>query len=198
MTVINRIRASWTGFPGSPGVSTFYSVVPDATVPNLRAFFLAIHTALPSDVHVQVENEGDVIEDTTGAVTDLWTCDSVLSVAGDNTDAYSAPSGIVVDWLTGTVLDGHRVRGRTFLVPAGGNFYGTDGTLSDGALALIAPAAAAFVTADTGNFVVWHRPRAAKAADGSRPAVTARAGGHAVVTASSVPDKAAVLRSRRD
>jgi len=198
VTSINRVRAIWSGFPGGPGVSTFYSLVPDTTVVDVRALFLAIHTGLPSSVSVQVENSGDILEDTTGEVTGLWSTDAVLPVDGDNTAAYSAPSGICVNWITATVLDGHRVKGRTFFVPAGGNFYEDNGTLSAGALAIFEPAASTFVAAEVGALVVWHRPRVARAADGSRPAVTARAGGHALVTASSVPDKAVVLRSRRD
>src|SRR5665811_735556 len=123
MTNINRMRATWTGFTGGPGVSTFYGLVSGASLPDLRAFFLAIAPMLPSTVTIQVEDYGDVIEDTTGALVGSWTDSPVLPVVGSDPTQYPAPAGCVVNWLTSTVLDGHRARGRTFIVPLGGAQY---------------------------------------------------------------------------
>src|SRR5674476_946106 len=113
---------------------------------------------------------------------------------GDN---YAAPVGMCVDWNTGVVMDLHRLRGRTFVVPCSGAQFDVDGSPLSTAVSGLQSAGDALIAAD-GNLMVWHRPRAAKAADGSRPAVTARAGGYANVTTAHVPDKAVVLRSRRD
>jgi len=198
MTDLYRIRAAWTGFPGAPGVSTFYGLTSGTSLSDLRAFFLAIATQLPADVTVQVENTGDVIEDTTGALTGAWSDAPVLPVTGSAPPPYAAPTGVMLKWATTTIVDGHRLKGRTFLVPSAGGVFDIDGSINSASMAVLNGAATVLGAAVLGNIVIWHRPRAARPADGSRPAVTARAGGHGLITACSVPDEAVVLRSRRD
>lgn len=198
MTTINRIRAAWTGFPGGPGVSTFYSLGGTESVPAIHDLFDGLVGSLPIDVSVQVESVGDQIEDTTGALVGSWSLDAVLPVHGTFEDAYAAPVGVCFSWDTSTIVDHHRLRGRTFIVPAAPSVFDPDGTVNSAALAVLIGLGEALVTDMSGDLVVWHRPRLAKAATAYHPAVTARAGGHGVVTACSVPDKAVVLRSRRD
>ena len=198
MTALYRIRAAWTGFPGAPGVSTFYGLTSGTSLADLRAFFLSMAPSLPADVTIQVENTGDIIEDTTGALTGAWTDDPVLPVTGSAPPPYAAPVGVMLKWATDTIVDGHRLRGRTFLVPCAGGVFDDDGSINDADFTLFNGYATVLGAAVIGNIVVWHRPRVARAADGSRPAVTARAGSHGLITACSVPDEAVVLRSRRD
>lgn len=198
MTSIARIRSVFTGFPGGPGVATMYSVNTATLAASVRAFWQAIAGALPGDVHIQVEGFGDLLEDTTGALTGAWSTATPAIVNGTSGAPYMAPAGAVINWVSATILDGRRVRGRTFVVPIAGEAEQVDGSLSAGVLGTLSGAASGLVIAEAGGFCIWHRPRAAKPADGSRPAVTARAGGHALVTSHSVPDLVAVLRSRRD
>lgn len=199
MTELRRVRSVWSGFPGGPGVTTMYLLDTDTAVADLHILWAALAFALPVDVHIQVENIGDTIEDSTGALTGTWPAsDAVSSVAGTNESGYAAPVGAVVDWLTSTVTGGSRLRGRSFLVPLAGNNFQTDGTLTTTSHDDIANACSNWADSQVSSFVVWRRPRIARAADGSRPAVTARAGSHGLVTGSRVPDMAAVLRSRRD
>jgi len=194
---LSRIRAIWSGFVGAPGVSTFYA--DDATVllPAIGDFFTNISGLLPNDVTVTVDAFGDIIDETTGGLTGSWTASAVGPATGTGGDNYAAPVGMCVDWNTGVVMDLHRLRGRTFVVPCSGAQFDVDGSPLSTAVSGLQSAGDALIAAD-GNLMVWHRPRAAKAADGSRPAVTARAGGYANVTTAHVPDKAVVLRSRRD
>lgn len=198
MTTLYRTRVQWTGFPGGPGISTFYGQIDSGLTADLHTMFAALAGYLPTDVDVQVENAGDAIEDTNGDLTGAWSTDSVLTIAGTNGDGYSAPVGAELVWLTSTILDGHRVKGRTFLVPIGSTSFGTDGALNATDQAAILAIAETFIAATVGNLVVWHRPRVAKAATAYHPAVTARSGGHAPVLGTEVPNKAVVLRSRRD
>jgi hypothetical protein len=149
-------------------------------------------------VNLQVESAGDILEDTTGVITGAWTATPVLPVVGTGAALHAAPVGASVAWLTSTILDGHRLKGRTYLVPLGSDCFAGDGTLDGPRMANIAAAAVTFVAAEAGDLVVWHRPRIATAATAYHPAVTARAGGHGLVTGSSVADVAAVLTSRRD
>jgi len=171
------------------------------TIPELdaiRAFFFAQRNRLPSDVHLIVENAGDIIEDTTGALEGTWSTTAVTGIDGLGSGLYAAPAGYTVSWLTSTTLDGHHVRGRTFIVPANGSVYQSDGTINSTELPGIQADAAALVVAAAGALVVWHRPKFGPrpAGGGSRPLL--RDGGHGVITGSSVADRVAVLRTRRD
>jgi len=198
MTDLYRTRAIWSGFPGGPGVSTFYGLGSGLLVPNIRALMLAVSGILPTDVTIQVENTGDILDDATGALTGSWTSSPVLSVHGLQAGAYAAPSGVCMDWLTTTIADGHRLKGRTFFVPCSSVAYQNDGSIDPTQLATLITQAATFMAAASGDLVVWHRPRVAAAATAWHPAVTARAGSNGLVTGSGVPDKVVVLRSRRD
>ena len=181
-----RVRSVWTGFLGGPGVSTMYFVDVATAVNSVDTFWRAIADRLPEDVHIQVENAGDVIDDATGDLTDSWSSDATEGIDGTAAGSYSAPAGIVVDWLTATVLDGRRVRGRTFIVPMSAGGYDTNGTPSAAFITDIQNAADELVLAQSSSFYIWHRP------GGGHP------GGSAQVTSAHVPDFTAVLRSRRD
>jgi hypothetical protein len=153
---------------------------------------------VPVNTSVQVESGGDTIDDATGELVGAWSIAPAAGYAGANASPYAAPAGACITWLTPDILDGRRIKGRTFIVPIGSGFFQTDGSLTGAGITAIATPAAAYVAALAGNGVIWHRPRAARAADGSRPAVTARAGGHGIVNGSVVADKVAILKSRRD
>jgi hypothetical protein len=198
MTSLNRVRATWSGFAGAPGVSTFYGLGVGTLPGFVRTFFNALTAYYPAGTTIQVENFGDVIDDVTGHLVGSWTGSAQTLVTSVGSGSYAAPSGASVKWVTDSVLDGHRVRGRTFLVPLISSAFQSDGSLAAAFKTTLETAATTLAATGVGEFVVWHRPVEAKAADGSRPAVVARDGGHALVTASSVRDVAAVLRSRRD
>lgn len=198
MTAIHRIRVALTGFIGAPGVNTFYALDAPALVEPLHAYYAAIISAFPDDVHVQIEGSGDILTDTTGVLTGAWGPNETAPLVGTSSGNYLAPAGWCVNWLTNDILDGKHVKGRTFHVPAAADIGSTNGTLNDLSIPTLSDAANALTVASAGNMVVWHRPRLAQAADGSRKAVTARDGGHAIVLGAQVRDKIAVLRSRRD
>lgn len=193
---INRIRAIWTGFNGGPGVSTFYSLSPATDLPLIHGFFTSLVSMFPDDVTIQIEGSGDILDETSGDLTGTWSDSAPAPVVGVNTGGYAAPTGIVVIWLTGVVMDGGRLKGRTFLVPCSGALFDVDGSVGAAGLATANGAASGLATAS--QLVVWHRPRIARAASGSRPAVTYRAGGYASMSGAVVHDFAAVLTSRRD
>lgn len=198
MAVMSRVRVSLTGLIGLPGVSTFYCLTPSSFVPALQAFYVSLGSAFPAGISTQVEGVGDTIEATNGSLVGSWSTAVPTAGGGASTGAYAAPAGGVVNWLTGVVADGHRLKGKTFLVPLGGNQYDLGGSIDAGAITGIRTAATNFVSAVTNNFVVWHRPFPGAPAIGTKPARPAFSGSFAFVTGSSVPDKACVLRSRRD
>ena len=193
-----RVRAGLTGFPGAPGVSTFYFLDVSTAIESLVRFYTALVGAIPKDVTISVERNGDTIDEATGALTGSWVGGVTSPVVGSSVAVYAAPVGFMVGWETGTIADGHRVRGKTYIVPAASSVYGVDGQIIPDDIAVFKAAADQLILEQSASFVVWHRPRKARAAIGTHPAVTAHPGSHALVTASRVPSKAVVLRSRRD
>lgn len=190
MATIYQIRCVWSGVVGG-GVSTFYtdSTHLAAALTNLNAFWEAVKPYLPSTVTVLVPGDGASYDDVTGAVSGGWAAGTATIHTGTSTNPYSAPSGAAINWTTGTIVGRRRLQGRTFLVPLTTNAYQEDGTLSPTALTALRTAAAALLTA-SGDFLfkVWSRPSVANSG----------AGTSAYIAGSNVPDKAAVLRSRRD
>ena len=198
MANIDRVRVALTGFPGGPGVATMYGLSGPALFPFVVALWGHLAVVMPPDVSIRVEPSGDTINDADGTLTGGWSIAPVTGVVGAAAGAYAAPAGACITWLTSDILDHHRVKGRTFVVPLGLANYEADGTLTSGTATGLATAGAEFVTGTAGNAVVWHRPRKARAATLTLPARVARVGGHAIITGSRVADKVAVLRSRRD
>lgn len=188
MATISRHSITWTGFLGAPGISHFYTNASDDT-----AFHTALNTwkgtwaaNLPDDVTLTLKAEVEQLEDTTGELVGAFTIGSDSTTGGANTGGYSAASGVVVNWLTGGFVAGRRVRGKTFMVPISGGAYETNGTIEGNALSFMRTSTATFQNAVQGIQVVWSRPRASLA------------GSSHEVTSWSIPDKVAVLRSRRD
>jgi hypothetical protein len=176
------IRAQWSGFPGAPGVTTFYDEF-TGSVPPLAAytsFFGNFAAGLPNSVRIQVASEGLVLDTATGLANASYAGTAQTVVSGGDVSPYPAPTGAVVNWLTNAFVGGHRVRGRSFIVPLGGTQYQTDGSLRDVMRTEIQTSATQLIAA-------------------ANPTVVSRNGGWqaATIASSSVPDIAAVLRSRR-
>jgi hypothetical protein len=156
----------------------------------MRAFFFgsvgAAPNLIPTGVVISWTSSVDVIESTTGLLLFSTAITAPTNVTGSATGAYAAPTGGCVSWITSGVVSGHRVQGRTFLVPLGQAGFEADGTLSAAMISATNSAAAALIAAAP-EFVIWHRPDNFAAGNGSA---------HAVLT-HKISDKAAVLTSRR-
>lgn len=184
---MQRVRVHWTGFTGGPGVNTlFYNDAPADPAPDLFTFFNAIKGLLPTSVSITIDNVGDLIDESTGALVGTWSGTSALTVTGTLSSLYAGASGAVVDLRTSTVVGRRRLQGRMFLVPLTTDCYQSDGTLASSQLGTLRTAASAWQGSTSGaDLVVWHRP------------TPGHAGSKATVTSVFVPDLAAVLRSRR-
>jgi hypothetical protein len=91
----------------------------------------------------------------------------------------------VIDWLTSTIANHKRLRGRTFVVPIDNGGFSGDGTPKDTLVTAFEAYGATLIEEQSTSFVVWHRG-------------TGTNGSVGLVTSAHVPDMAAVLRSRRD
>lgn len=186
MATIERYRVGWTGFTGSPGVSTFYFFGAVDPAGSLHAMFDAIKARFPNTVTWSFPAQGDTIDDSTGQLNGSFSSAGAASVTGTDAGVYSAPSGAVIRWSTGTIIGGRRVSGHTFLVPLAGSAYQGDGTISTTPLGDIQTAVNTWLGTTAGLAQVIFR----------RPGSTGGAG-HVAVTSAVVPDEAVVLRSRR-
>lgn len=201
MAGIARIKMQWSGFTGGPGFSVFHfrdftagevdQATVDGAITKVRAFATAIAGDVPNGTQFQVQGDVEVIEETNGQLIDVLSSDGGAAIPSTAPAglAYSAASGACVTWRTNGIRNGRRIRGRTFIVPMHGSAYDTNGTIGP----TIVPK---FVTAannlrdqtGAGDLGVWARPTAPGANDGI----------WYVVTGSTVNDKVAILRSRRD
>jgi len=185
---MQRVRVTWTGFPGAPGVTTFYCSNSWATqLADIRTFFEALKPQIPVNVTITYPSSGDDVDPVTGDIIGSWAQTAPAPTVGTSAVVYAAPVGLVAHWNTNGIVAGRRVRGRTFVVPMVSN-SSTDGTPSAAQVLVVVNAAAA-LAAHSPGLVVWRRPN---------PLSSVTAGSEHPVVSSTVPDKYVVLRSRRD
>lgn len=201
--MVDRVRVTWSGFAGSPGVSTFYATDGALAVGPISTFFSTLSTAFPGAVNISTAASGDTIDPITGLISGSWSGGTPTPSVGTGASGFSAPAGASVRWLTAGIVAGHRVKGRTFLVPLTAAGYQDNGTLTTTLVAEIQSAANALVAALPTDLFVWSRPAAATPSwtdvrGVSHPARAARVGSVYPITAAQAVDKAVVLRSRRD
>ena len=185
MATIRRYRVLWGGIPGSPGYSLFYASAAGALASDLVTFFNAIKSQCPGPLQWDVPIAGDTLDDGTGAINGDWVDVSGGVVTATGSGGYAAGTGAFIRWGTGTIVNGRRLRGRTFICPINGGGYDSNGTLGGTTLSTVGAAASALAAA--GKLVVWHRPAPGGGGGGSS----------SLATSGSVPDTVTSLRSRR-
>lgn len=189
-----RVTARWAGFPGAPGYSNFFfagggGLISDAqqVADRVRSAFQEIYTYMANDTSVAIDPEVAIVDSDSGELTGYETIDPGSPVSASGGGNFAGPVGAVVNWTTNDVRFSRRIRGRTFLVPLSNSVFDDDGTLNTNARSSVQDFADTMVGGDfDSEFGVWSRPR------GGSGGVFATATGY------SVPDMAAVLRSRRD
>ena len=199
MTEICKVKVNWTGFAGAPGYSNFYfndftdgtmtQTIANGAANKVDTWLGSVVALLPLAVTIAVDSAVEVIESTNGELQGFFNVAGLPVRTGNNVEPYSAASGACVNWYTGGVRNGRRVRGRTFIVPIGGESLATNGTIDDSKLTLLRTASTNLISdVGSGDHGVWSRPSGPSATDGEWFSTTA-------VT---VNDKVAVLTSRRD
>lgn len=186
------ITATSTGYTGAPGWHRFKFMgaltagEASTCAAAMKTFYSAITTRIPGIVKMSWQQPAQVFSDA-GVLTSEVTIGTLPSqVTFTGTGAYAGGVGAVVYWNTPGINGGHKVRGRTYLVPLSAACFDVDGTLVSSALSEIVAAAAALV-ATTPGLAVNSR---AEGAPGRSNQTT-------LVTSATVADRVAVLRSRR-
>lgn len=192
-----RIRVASSGWPGGPGLSTFYFTTPlqdvaaaARCVAGVQAMYAGhIRLISPSGVIFQVSNQVDVITAATGAIVDTLIVPVQPPQPAPGGSDFAPPAiAVLVQLRTDTFIAGKRIRGRVFLSPLKATVIGgggqVDATVQSGTESTWNGMIAALAAGDL--YVVWHRPKLGL-------------GGQALpVVSATVPAKFSVLRSRRD
>lgn len=199
MAQIGRLKINWTGFIGAPGYTNLYfrdftagaldQAMADGFTAKVDVWLDAWVSSLPTTVSILVDPTIDVLEESTGELENFLTVSPDTARTGSGAGNYAAPAGACVNWSTNGVKNGRRVRGRTFMVPLTSAATQSDGTIATSNLTALRAATTTFISpTGAGDLGVWSRPSAPGATDGV----------WYVVTAFSLPDKVAILTSRRD
>lgn len=199
MANLARVTINWTGFIGAPGYTNIYfrnstpgtisQAVVDNALSKTDTFLAAVRPTLAITTTTVVDETVEEINEADGNLQAFWTGTTAAAGAGGSTGAYSAAAGACIAWSTNGIRNARRIRGRSFLVPLGGNALAADGTIDAAELTTIRSAADALRAASgDARLVIWGRPTGPEATDGVS----------AEVVGSNVVDKTAVLRSRRD
>jgi hypothetical protein len=199
MTQILRVKVNWTGFIGSPGYTNLHfrdfsegdvtQEMADGAVLRTDTWLDAWPVALPSVVSILVDPVVDVLNAENGQLEGSFNTSPDTARVGSGAGTYSAPTGMVVNWQTGVIKNGRRIRGRTFMVPITSTATDPTGTINNTVLTTLRTATATFIgVGPVGVLGVWSRPTPAAPESGL----------WATVNSFNIPDKCAVLRSRRD
>lgn len=199
MAVMVKVQCRWDNYEGGPGYTNWYGIsdgdaaaAATALAARQRTFFAAIATLVPADVALIPQRQYQVLESLTGNITQEGSLATApTGIAGTATGNYSAAVGAVINWETGQYnAKGHKLRGRSYLVPLAASAYNVDGSLSTASVTTITNAATAAL-GGTGSLVCWSRPV-------KEDGVVVQQGQMNIVTSGVCHIRGAVLRSRRD
>jgi hypothetical protein len=185
-------RAVWNVQGGGVGYSVFHvRESPVTTIgaaaqqfaTDLRAGFNSLVTRLPDDVVINFDSEARELNVVGGSLISVIPVTAPATVTGTSTGSYSAPAGARVDLITGGIVAGRRLRGRTYIVPLSGDSYSNIGQVSTAAQTLLESAFGMFDNVpNVYSLAVWSRTHDFLAD----------------VISLNVPAESAILRSRRE
>ena len=200
MASVFRTTAEWQGFIGAPGYTKFSFLAvtgtagADAAVAATRGFFLPLAPGLPSGLSIQVKKEVGEYDEVSGLLLgELSATASPAVINGASVAKYVGGSGIFVGWRTGTIWQGHRVIGRTFVAPYESTAFDTNGTLTSSTIAAFQSAGDGLIADSSTTFAIWAR----KMTIGSDGKPHQTNGAAFQVLTAYVKDQASGLRSRR-
>jgi hypothetical protein len=192
--MVAEYRVGWNSGSTNPGVTVFHGrtttganevTASQGLADRVRAFFDGIKTVIAGGVTWNFPGEVTWLNTSTGELESVQTPNAPANVVSTGAGTYSAPSGCRVEWRTGAIVSGRRLRGRTYFVPLVSNGYDTTGTIAAATITAVKAAADTYALAGPTSAV--------------QPVIWSRTHGIAAdITSSIIPDEAAVLRSRRE
>ena len=197
MANLARLRVDLTGSAVvGPSVMTFYQDSAHVGLPAAVLTWLnAIKANLPPSLTLTVPGGGDIITDSTGALSGTWSDGGGGTVTGTGVGGFAIGVGARVVWGTSGIVGGRRVRGTTFLVPLMGGTFDSTGRMQPATVTSLNTPTQAFLTSMGGNLLIWSRPRPARTVGGVT--IPARAGSSHAALDATIKTNPSTLRSRR-
>lgn len=155
-----EIVTSWFIPSGEPAKTVMYfddsiSVASQRTA--LGAFWANVDGGLENSVSWDIDTTGRDVDSATGTLLGLWTDTTpVGGTGGVAGEVVPDASMVLIRWLTGIIIGGRFVNGRTF-IPGLATANMVNGNLSTGIAALYTGYGNTLAAAGVG-FSVWHRP----------------------------------------
>lgn len=201
MVTVYRVRAVWSGFQGAPGYTNFHfqdlttDSARNAAGTAVKQFFTSLAPMLSTAWTITIQSEITEWDKDTGQLigASTMTTPPTPQVGTATPVAYPGGTGLCITWKTGSIWNGRRVVGRSFIVPAMG-VYDTDGTLTTAAIAAANTAATGLIGAAAAQFSIWAKQWTTQ---GDPPKPVQIAGAIFQVDTHVVKDMASQLRSRR-
>jgi len=188
---ISEYRVQWTGGRIGEGFTVLHLGISGAGVPMapvntaIRNWFTALRATIPDDVNWVFPTEMRQFDEATGTLESVLPIPQATGLAGSAGGAYLSGVGRLVKWTTGSVVNGRRLVGHTYLVPSVAS-AGTD-------LGSISP------TVITSDNVAHAALIAALAAESAPLVVWSRTGGtEAIVSSGSTLSRPTTMRRRND
>jgi len=155
-----EILVDWTTPSGSDHRSvTFWQTsapVADQRA-TLKAFLDTIKSQLDNAVTWTIETSGRELDDTTGALTGVWSeATASTGVGVVNGEPVADATQALMRWTTDHIVGGRFLRGRTY-IPGLSSSHLSNGNVSSTAISAWTTAGQTMIAAGDG-FGVWHRP----------------------------------------
>lgn len=201
---VGIVRTGWQGTSGGPGLTqlafggtleggtNWDATGAQAVVNAVRTFWSANQANIPDNIVLTVSPIVDIYDTVGGSLVGTYTAATPpATVTGTSTAVFSMATGIKLNWLTTVIMNGRRVRGATFIVPAASVAFDTNGIVTNSARTLLQTSSATLLGAAntaTHPMGVWSRPTTTTSNDGAFTAISS----------GDASEKGAVLRGRRD
>lgn len=193
-----RVQTRWTGVGGTPYYTNLYAVGPLSTnngndlATAWRTFLVSYAGAGQLNLIAQIQPELLEFDETTGIVTGAGsTVQAAVPMSGLGDPLPHSNQGLI-KWTTAGIVHNRRVRGRTFLPGALESNSTGDGVPSAGHITAINGMITTLLGTMTNRMRVWAQPFEGEEGN------PARAGSAHAITAGSMANYWAILRSRRD
>ena len=196
---LGRVRAIASGYTGAPGLTQFYfqgstpgtfsNADATAAVAAVKTYLEAVKSVFATGTTIQVQSAVDVVDWVSGALVGNRAATGVTVVICSGLGIRLVAEAALVQWYTQTVVGRRLLRGRTFLSPMGANMLASDGSVLGTTVSTVVAAGNALIATPTVTLSTWHRPV---------PFRTGNNGTCAAIISNQVPNKVAILRSRRD
>lgn len=200
MANVYEYTALWQGFTGAPGYTKFRFSGGDTQTQidlngnQMRLFFNSLGPYLSTGHTITIQPNAPYFDKVTGQLLGeaaMSTSPAVVNGAS-STAVWMGGVGAMIAWNTNLIWSGHRVKGRSFLVPLRGA-ADVDGTLLAAFITTVQAAATTLISGTNANFVIWSRQYAD--VGGKRTQVNGEVGS---IFSGIIRDKSGILRSRRD